>query len=245
MLIAFLISLFFAGEPDQFIIPKLEKYCNRHLEESSQDLLIPEVETFKEAAKNITKANQKNSKKFKKERLKQDLKEAQFENFINEYIDQYEYMDSLSMKSRQLFKQELSKEQWNEALDGVDKQINKHKKNFIKTSKKLNKKIHSLKDKAQRKIDNNGMNAKALEIIREFELNLTSTLDIYESDYYDLLIYLKDYDADFNTILAKRKKIIELRYDFYNHFRKAYFDLNKTLTPDEWKMIQKHFNSLF
>ncbi|MBK3518868.1 hypothetical protein [Carboxylicivirga marina] len=244
MIIALLISLFFGGGQDDFMMPPIEKYAKRNLDNVSKTIVLEGLDSYEAEAKEFYKKHHKRVKSFQKQRLRKDLKKEQFDAFFAKRISGFKTLDSLSNVRRKTLKAEFTPQQWKESVKDIDKTIEKHEKSFVKKRKQLDKRFNKLHNKVEKMILKKGMNPSAKLIIKSFEEHLNYTLDAFVAKRKELNNHLIKYDSSDEEMLNIRNEIIQIRIDFNEQFKKTYFDLTHIMTDKEWKMIRSQFNKI-
>ncbi|TRX65936.1 hypothetical protein [Carboxylicivirga sp. M1479] len=244
MIIALLIKLLLGGGQDDFLIPPIEKYCKKHLDESSKNIVIETLDKHEDDSKEFFKNFETEIKEFQKKRMAGNVSESEFDVFYSINLKGHKTLDSLSLTRHFIIVDQFTEKQWQDALTDIDKTLKRQQKSFEKKRSKLNKRINKLHNKVEKHINKHGMNPSARLIVASFEEHLNRTLDEFSEKQKERNALLINYNTKQSEVIQLNDDRYAIRMAFNMHFKKTYFDLKNILTKNEWQMISKQFNSV-
>ncbi|MCG8581083.1 MAG: hypothetical protein MI866_14280 [Bacteroidales bacterium] len=244
MLIALLIKLLFGGGTNEYLIPSIEKYSKKNLDKEANMIVCEVIKEHRADTKLFYKTHRDRIRNFHKTRKKKDIDPDTFEIFLQNTISGSNSLDSLAFVRRQTVRQQFTKQQWDEAVQNADKDLNKYLKKKRKQRDRLTKRIDKFKRRTERLVNNRGVNPNALAIVNQFEALTNEYLDEYGELELEIGSYLRHYHIDEEILNQKMDKASDIKKEFYSNFKKTYFELIERLTEEEWRLMRRQFNRI-
>jgi len=245
MIITLIISLLFGGGNRDLIIPQIDKYYKKNVENKDDrealKLIFREYDTEKKA---YDKAGKKRAKKFQKLQSSSNPSKQDFEALHAQSIESKLQWNQKSLKIFSSIKSHLTDIQWDESMVNIDKDIKKHRKSYKKTKDHIFEKVRKTNKRIVRILKDEKNNKEAIALIQNFEVDIVRIFSEYEEKGEISLNSMLQYSADVETIKTQEEALDTIGNHFYESYLKAYLELKELLNDEEWKKVKRAFNAV-
>lgn len=246
MIWALLFSILFGAGESVFILPKMEKYVKRHLDNKEHVLEFKEIrKSSKKVRKEFNKHNKKKIKELNKLNASWEAKRDDFLALGNSAMDERVKMQKTELTGLVDVKNIITEEQWDLIIDDTQKDLNKYNKQNDKKLRKLKKSLNKVEQSIRRKLPESEQNKKFYEDLNEFMETLVSKVTTYydygKSDDHIMLRYNATLD-EYKGLVAETNSY---RNIIFNEFVDLHFTLKGESTKQEFNSIIRQLNKIF
>ena len=245
MIIALLIALVFGGSQEDIVFTHLEKYYKKNFEKGEQKeklkILFSEYNSQK---KLYDKANKARMKRFQKLQASPNSTSDNFDSIYTEAVRSRKKWQQASLTRLSILKENLTEDQWNEALQKTDKDVDKYWKSYAKGKSKIINKL----EKTDKKIASLKADEKTKEEASDMVRLFRSELEMHFTDFQDkdpaIRKAMLQYSTTNEVILRQKNELHAIQNEFYQSFQKTYFDLKEALGEQDWTKVKSSLNAI-
>ena len=237
--LAFAILLKLLGGGSPFLIPKLDNYVKKHVQDDTRKKEV--LVLLKDAKKNrkaTAKQNKKHFKEIHKLYKSRDTETADFETVLNEILKTQEEAQKYNITVNQESQELINEEEWaaihidiKESLGKTDKKRTKNRlkmeKHFLKTEAKITKNIANLEKRTQ-----------AIAAVEKLKNLYVKNHQIIQDEIMNENSIVYQYKASNKELIVLQDEFVDLIKDVYVLSFKTHQELVNLTTPEEWKKIQ-------
>lgn len=246
MIWALLFSIIFGAGESVFILPKMEKYVKRHLDNKEYVQEFKEIrKTSKKVRKDFNKANKKKIKQLNKLNASWEAKREDFYVIGKAAMEKREEMQKSELAGLVNVKNFISEEQWDLIIEDTQKDLKKYYKQNDKKLRKLKKSLEKVENTIRRKLPENKQNKFFYDELEEYNNTLVSKVSLYydyaQSDTNIMLKY-KVSEEDYISLINEANNY---RTIIFNEYVDLHFALVKVTSKQEFNAIIRQLNKIF
>ena len=238
MIWALLISLFFTGGEPLYIIPDIDKYVKRNVQDDDRKETILYYQKLSEKRR---KKHSKDKKKFEKAFRRLSLDKTSTEDQFSKKLSDWQETRKIYREEELTFiskaKEKINLQEWEEILAAADKDIQKE----IKRVNKIKKRIQKNKRKSNMLIDTKSTYEKHIEDIRP-AVNGVFEAQIKYVDYYLNFLskndsFLYGYETSRNDFNKTSIEFHQLHDEIYRKIMRSHFLLKDRTDNNKWRRL--------
>lgn len=233
--------LVFGGGDSSFLIPKLNKYVNKHVsEQERKQKLIVLIEEAKEDRKQFIQNDEKQHKELNKMLESRNTTREEFDDFIVNMNELRKKTQETNQKVIYEAQDYITEKEWENMKVDIKKDFKKLDKKLNKSISKVEKTFDKKAAKLKKTIQDKSKSEKAVKSTEIFEKILISHIRDYKAEMTNEQSILYEYKVKENEIVEYQKAFNKKMEDLMHAYIDMHFELVNSTTKEEWELIKQN-----